>query len=73
MKAAAVVFADVVDGADIGMIEGGGGFGFALEAFEGLRVASEIVGEEFESDGAIEARVLRLCKRHPCRRHRVFR
>ena len=57
MKAVAVLFADVVNGADVGMIERGSGFGFALEAFERLRVVREIVGEEFQGDEAIEARV----------------
>ena len=36
-EGAAVVFADVVDGADVGMVQRGGGAGFALEAFERLR------------------------------------
>ncbi len=57
MKARPFVFADVVDGADVGMVERGGGAGFALEAFEGLRIASEIVGEKFERDEAAEAGV----------------
>ena len=58
MKAVAVVLADIVDGADVGMIQSGSGFGFALEAFERLRVVGDIVGEKFQSDGAVEAGVL---------------
>ena len=34
----AVVFADLVDGADVGMVQRRGGAGFALEALERLRV-----------------------------------
>jgi hypothetical protein len=40
------------------VIEGGAGFGFALEALEGLCVVRQIIGEEFQRDGAIEAGVL---------------
>ena len=54
----AAVFADVVDGADVGMVQGGGGFGFAAKTFEGLGVAGQIFGQEFQCDKAVEARVL---------------
>ncbi len=37
-ESAAALFADVVNRADIGMIECGAGLGFALETLEGLRV-----------------------------------
>jgi hypothetical protein len=56
-EGAAVVFADVVDGADVWVIEGGGRAGFAFEAFERLWIVSEIVGKKFESDEAAEASV----------------
>ena len=42
MKAWPFVFADVVDGADVGMIERGGGLGFALEALESLRIVGDV-------------------------------
>ena len=73
MKAIAVLIVDFVDGADVGVIEGGGGSGFAFEAVEGLRVFGEFVGEKFEGDEAAELRCLRLCRPRPCRRRRVFR
>jgi hypothetical protein len=41
-----LVFADVMNGADIRMVESGGGLGFALEAGEGLRVVGEIFREK---------------------------
>ena len=56
----AVFFADVVNGADVGMVQGGSGAGFAAEAFEGLRVAGEVVRKEFEGDMTAEANILRL-------------
>ena len=48
------IFADFVDGADVGMVQGGGGAGFAAKAFEGLRVARNVIGQEFEGDEAAE-------------------
>ena len=59
-EGASGVLADVVDGADVGMIQGGSGFGFAAETFEGLAVLREIVGKEFEGDEAAEASVFRF-------------
>ena len=56
----AVLLADVVDGADVGMVEGGGGAGFAAEALQGLAVSGDIFGEEFEGYEAVEARVFGL-------------
>jgi hypothetical protein len=53
----AVFLADVVDGANIGVIEGGGGLGFALEPGEGLGIFGDGVWEEFQSDEAAQARV----------------
>ena len=59
-EGAAFGFADVVDGADVGVIEGGGGLGFALEAGERLRIGGDVFGEEFECDEAMEAGVFGL-------------
>ena len=56
-EGAAVIFTDVVDGADIRVIERGGGAGFTLEPIERLGIVSEIVGKKFESDEAAEASV----------------
>ena len=49
-----VVFADFVDGANVGVIQGRGGLRFALKAFESLQVAGDAVGKEFKSDEAVE-------------------
>ncbi len=45
---AAVVFLDVVDGADVRMVEGGGGASFSLEALEGLWILGDVVGKKFQ-------------------------
>src|SRR5579862_5471219 len=49
-----VVLADFVNGADVGMVEGRGGTGFAAEPLERLGVFREIVGKEFQRDEAAE-------------------
>jgi hypothetical protein len=51
------VFADVVNGADIRVVERGGGAGFALEALQRLGVVGDVFGEEFESYEAAKAGV----------------
>ena len=52
-----VFLGDFVNGADVGVIEGGGGAGFALEAFESGAIFGHIVGEEFQGDEATEGGV----------------
>ncbi len=54
------VLANLVDGADVGVVEGGGGAGFAQETFERLTVAGEVLGQELESDEAAELGVFGL-------------
>ncbi len=41
------MFCDVVDGADIGMIQGGSGAGFAPEALQSLRILVQLIGQKF--------------------------
>jgi len=50
--------ANVMNCADIRVIESGGGLGFAAEPTQGLRIFGELLGEEFRGDEAIQARVL---------------
>ena len=50
--------ADVVDGADAGVIERGDGLGLALEALERLR-RGRVGGEDLDRDQPVEARVAR--------------
>ena len=56
----AVVFADVVDGADVRVVERRCRLRFAGEPAQGLRFAGELVGDELESHEAAQARVLGL-------------
>ena len=56
----ALVLADVVDGADVRMVQGGGGAGLALEALERLLIAGELRRQELEGHEAAQARVLGL-------------
>jgi hypothetical protein len=41
---------DVVDGANVGVVESGGGASLATETFERLRIVSDVVGQEFQGD-----------------------
>jgi len=56
----AVVLANVVEGADVGMIERRSGARFALEALQGLGALGDILGQEFERHQAPQPRVLGL-------------
>src|SRR5258706_209664 len=56
----ALVLADVVDGADARVVEGGGGAGLALEALDRVRVLRHLDGEELERDASSETDVFRL-------------
>ncbi len=56
----AVQFANVVERADMRMIELRDRAGFAVEAVAELRISGQRLRENFDRDGAIEARVARL-------------
>ena len=53
----AVVLADVVDRADVRMVQGGRRLGFALKTGERLRVAGNFFREEFQGDETMQAGV----------------
>jgi hypothetical protein len=59
-KRLSILLADVVNGADVGVIEGRGGLGFALKAGKGLRIAGDIFRKKLESDETMEMGVLSL-------------
>ena len=46
-----------INGADVGMIQRGSGASFTAKAFQGLRIAGDVVGEKLQSDEAAEFRV----------------
>ena len=56
-KRLAVFLADVVDGADVGMIQRRSRLRFALEAAERLGISSDFVGQELEGDKTAQPRV----------------
>src|SRR5437899_10414678 len=59
-EGAAVLLADVMNRADVRVIQGGSGPGLAPETVQALRVASEFVRQKLESDRALEPGVLGL-------------
>ena len=56
----ALVLVDVVDRADVGMVQGGGGAGLAPEPLQPLGIPGILLGQELEGDAAAEAGVLGL-------------
>ena len=59
-EGAAVLLADVVDGADVRVIERRGRLGFALEARQRSGVQGNFVGQKLQCDEAVKAGVLSL-------------
>src|SRR5205085_1668174 len=55
--------ADVVDGAEVGVVDGGGGAGLAEEALARLRAVAGGEGGDLEGDAAVELRVVRQVDR----------
>ena len=54
------VLADLVNGADVGMVEGRGGARLAAEAFQRLRVLRHVIGQELQSHEAAKFSVFGL-------------
>jgi hypothetical protein len=62
----ALVLADVVDGADVRVVERGGGAGFALKPLDGLWIAGQLRWQKLQRDASAEANVFRLINHtHP--------
>ena len=55
-----VLFADVVNRADVGVIQCRCGLRLALESGQRLRVAGNLLRQELQRDKAVKARVLRF-------------
>ena len=53
-----MLIVNLVDGADVWMVQRGGSLGFALEAAECLRVFGNVVGQKLKGDEAAEVYVL---------------
>ena len=60
MKVPAGMFAHVVDGTDIGMVEGRGGRSLALKALDGSRAFGKFLGEKFDGNVPSEAGIFRF-------------
>ena len=56
----AVLLANVMNRADVGMVQGGSGLCLALEAAERLRIASHLIGQKFESNKPAQPGILGL-------------
>ena len=54
---AMILLANVVDGADAGMVESGSRVGFTAKTFESLGVLDHVIGKKFQGDGTVEAGV----------------
>ena len=59
-ESAAGVLADVVDGADVGVVQGRCGLGFAAETLERLAVLRKVLGQKLQGDEAAKAGVFGL-------------
>jgi hypothetical protein len=57
-KLLAVLLPDIVNGADVRVVQSGSGFGLTTKSLQGLTVLRYVFGQEFESDK--EAYVLRF-------------
>src|SRR4029079_7239628 len=49
---------DIVDGADVGVVEGGGGTRLDAEEFDRLAIARQILGDELKSDRTSQPAVI---------------
>ena len=54
----AILFANIVDGADVGMIESGGGLGLTSKSRQRLCISSHLVGQKLERNETVQSRVL---------------
>ncbi len=59
-KGPALLFADVIDGADVGVVQSRGSAGLAAEPVEHRKLAGDLIRQEFERDEAAQAAVLGL-------------
>src|SRR5882762_2354872 len=55
-----ILLTDVVNRADVWMVQRRGGLRFALETGEGLRVSSDLIGQELQRNEAMQPSILGL-------------
>ena len=68
-----VLIVNLVDGADVGMVQCRGSFGFPLKAAEGLRIFGHVIGQELEGNKTSELQRPQPCRQRPSRRRRASR
>jgi hypothetical protein len=56
----AAFLSNVVNGADVGMVQSGSGLRLSLETAEGLRISGNFIGQKLQSYKAVQASVLGL-------------
>jgi hypothetical protein len=59
-ETASFVLANLVDGADVGMIESRGGTRLPAKALQGQGIPGQLIGKELQGDKAAQFLVLRL-------------
>lgn len=69
----AVVGADVVDGADVRVVQRRGGARLALKALDRLRIGGQFLRKDLQRDTAAETGIFGFIHRHPCRRRQAAR
>ena len=57
-KALSILLSNVINGANVWMVQGGGSFSFALESSDGLGIAGKLIGQELQGNEAVKPRVL---------------
>ena len=55
-----VLFANVINRANVGVIQRGRRLRFTLEAAQGLRIAGNLIGQELQCDKTVQPRIFRL-------------
>ncbi len=63
-KGFSILLADIVNRADVGMVQGGSSLRFALETAQCQRIARNFIGKKFENDEAVQPSIFGLID-HP--------
>ena len=56
----AVLLPDLIDRADVGMVEGRSSLSFSLETSQGLGVLGDVIGQKLQGDKPVQGYVLGL-------------
>lgn len=63
-----VLLPDLMDGANVGVVQSGSRLRLSLKASQGLRVFCDIIGQELQGDKAMQLYVFSLVNPNPSRR-----